>query len=756
MLVNLLDNAVKFTGTGGTVTLRVMIGDSLLAPEKNLRESGIRFEVEDTGVGISPEQMENIFQPFRQVGDSLCRPEGTGLGLTISRQLVELMGGRLRVTSEPAKGSLFYFEAVFPLAEMPGSEECFAQQEIAGHTGEPRKILVMDDNAENRLVLLSMLELPGFDVTLAENGKQGVEKAEKILPDCILMDLVLPVMSGLEAVKAIRQIPELRDTPIIAISASVFEVDRARSEIAGCDDFLPKPVDAGRLFSLIGKHLSLTWTYRESPAGQETPAPEPEIIPPPRHELEMLYELTRFGNLAYVKEKARKLEKTDGRYAPFVRKLCGHAKAFEDEPILKLLERFMGPQPEFSEAMKPSEMNDERHAVLIVDDNQMNVGALDSTLTSHGFEAITARNGAMGIRRAEFSGPGLILLDVMMPGMDGFETCSRLKADDRTKEIPVIFMTALSDLESKISAFKLGGVDYITKPFHEDEVLARVETHLTIHHLRKELTEQNRCLEERVREELEKRRKQERVIIQKSKIESMGRLAGGIAHEINQPLASLTMGIENILLKMRNRRIDDAYLEKGCGLLLGDTDRIRQIVDHIRIFSREQESAFFENVNVNEVVGNALRIIGAQYENHRVGITLELTDDIGLTLGNPYRLEQVLLNLLSNAKDALEENTDILGGSPEQRRIIIRTCETGENVSVSVEDNGKGIPEQDMEKIFEPFFTTKPPGKGTGLGLSIGHGIVREMNGDISVETEVGEYTKITISLPKIRRRDGR
>ena len=135
-------------------------------------------------------------------------------------------------------------------------------------------------------------------------------------------------------------------------------------------------------------------------------------------------------------------------------------------------------------------MDDKKNAVLIVDDNKSNIRLLISTLESHGFETITARSGSMGIRRAEFSGPDLILLDVMMPGMDGFETCRHLKANNKTKDIPVIFMTALINVENKLRGFQVGGVDYITKPFEEAEVMARVKTHLALRNTQKQLQEE--------------------------------------------------------------------------------------------------------------------------------------------------------------------------------------------------------------------------------------------------------------------------
>ncbi len=346
VLINLLGNAVKFTESTGTVTFRVRCGSTDDSVKKSGRSptASLCFEVEDTGIGISPEQTEKIFLPFEQVGDSKQRAEGTGLGLAISRQWVALMDGDIRVRSEPGKGSVFWFEAEFSVTEAPKEKRQTVQHEISGYKGESRKILMADDREENRLVLLNMLDPLGFDVILAENGKEGVDKAEETLPDFILMDMVMPVMSGFEAVKNIRNIQGMRDVPIVAISASVFELDRAKSEIAGCDDFIPKPVDAGRLFFLLEKHLSLNWIYRERPAEQETPVSslsDSELVLPPRHELEVLYELTMFGDMQKVQERMGYLEEIDPKYHAFAHKVRGFAKHFEDEPILALLEQYM-------------------------------------------------------------------------------------------------------------------------------------------------------------------------------------------------------------------------------------------------------------------------------------------------------------------------------------------------------------------------------------------------------------------------------
>jgi C4-dicarboxylate-specific signal transduction histidine kinase len=391
-------------------------------------------------------------------------------------------------------------------------------------------------------------------------------------------------------------------------------------------------------------------------------------------------------------------------------------------------------------------MKNEDNVILIVDDVSINIQMIREILNEDKvYKFLFATNGNQAVAVTRRVKPDLILLDIIMSGMNGFEVCEVLKSSPETADIPIIFLTAKTESEAIVRGFELGAVDYITKPFQKDELLARVRTHLKLRQSERALRENKKNLEQLVHEELEKRRKQEQLLIQKSKLESLGRVAAGIAHEINQPLAGIAMGVENILLRSMKKRIDKDYLKQECEFLLQDVDRIKHIIEHIRIFSREQQSVFLENVDIKEVVENALLMVGKQYENHNIKLSLELEENIAPVVGNKYKLEQALLNLLSNSKDALEDKS----GS-EAKLIKIRTCQDTEKICLEVEDNGKGISEEDMEKLFEPFFTTKSPDKGTGLGLSITYGIVKEMRGEISVQSKAGEYSKIKISLPKI------
>ncbi|WP_331645863.1 hybrid sensor histidine kinase/response regulator, partial [Piscinibacter sp.] len=266
VLLNLLDNAVKFTDRGH-VTLRVQEGSraesgAASAPQQPAR---LRFEVEDSGVGIAEEQLEASFQPFEQVGAVHRRAGGTGLGLAISRQLVRLMGSDIQVRSVVDQGTCFGFELALPRAET-GIESTPAARSVIGYHGEPKRVLVIDDMAENRALVNDFLAPLGFEIFEAENGKVGLAKAQSLRPDLILMDMVMPEMDGLEATRRLRREPELAAVPIISVSAIASNADRSSSLAAGANAFLPKPIDFDALTSEMGMLLRLAWIYAE-PSG---------------------------------------------------------------------------------------------------------------------------------------------------------------------------------------------------------------------------------------------------------------------------------------------------------------------------------------------------------------------------------------------------------------------------------------------------------------------------------------------------------
>jgi signal transduction histidine kinase/DNA-binding NarL/FixJ family response regulator len=347
VLLNLLGNAIKFTDQG-VVTLKIKGQEPLVQSTVNSlnKPIRIRFEVSDTGVGIGPEKLDQIFRPFEQVGDVKRRAEGTGLGLAITRQLVELMGGKLQVESTIHQGSIFWFEVSFPitqtLVETPSEPVGYA----IGYKGKTCTILVVDDKFENRLVLQNMLEPLGFKIVIAENGQEEVELAQTIKPDLILTDLVMPIKSGFEAIKEIRTIPEIQNTPIIAVSASVLDFDKNQSKSAGCNSFLPKPVDEQQLLNILQQYLDIEWIYEQNDQPETTQQPSnisnsKDWVIPPKEELEILYELAMFGSMRKIQDQTAYLEEINSEFIPFLSKVKEFSKNFQVEEIVEFVDKYL-------------------------------------------------------------------------------------------------------------------------------------------------------------------------------------------------------------------------------------------------------------------------------------------------------------------------------------------------------------------------------------------------------------------------------
>lgn len=340
ILLNLLGNAVKFTDSG-RVTFHVKSLPVKIA-NSNSSVCKFRFEINDTGPGISQEKLKKIFLPFEQLGNAQQRAAGTGLGLAISRQLVSLMNGEIQVKSELNKGSNFWFEIKLPVVDVEFESKEETEQIITGYKGQRRKVLVVDDKSYNRSFLIDVLNPLGFECFEADNGRTEIEKAIEIQPDIILTDLIMPVMTGFEAVQEIRKIPELKNVIIIAITASVFNMTQKQSKLAGCDAFLSKPVEIKQLTDYLKTFLKIDWIYEE-PFIEDITAEElkGQLIPPPQDELEKLLELALMGNMFQLQEQALELEKANPQYKTFARKLYQLAKNFQDKQLPDFIKSYL-------------------------------------------------------------------------------------------------------------------------------------------------------------------------------------------------------------------------------------------------------------------------------------------------------------------------------------------------------------------------------------------------------------------------------
>jgi CheY-like chemotaxis protein len=249
VLLNLLANAVKFTDNG-----EVML-------EVTSPASGrIRFEVRDTGIGIGPDQVGSLFQPFEQVGTVQRRREGTGLGLAISRELVHLMGGDLKVESRVGAGSTFWFELAMRIAS-PAPAVGASGLPVCGYTGAAKAVLVVDDDPQSRAVLVDLLAPLGFRVTEAADGFEALERARAVSFDLVLTDLSMPGMGGTELVSLLRQLADGKSLPIAVVSARGSEPHIWPSSPAPINGFLSKPINVDEVLATIGSLLGLEWTY---------------------------------------------------------------------------------------------------------------------------------------------------------------------------------------------------------------------------------------------------------------------------------------------------------------------------------------------------------------------------------------------------------------------------------------------------------------------------------------------------------------
>jgi two-component system, NtrC family, sensor kinase len=456
-------------------------------------------------------------------------------------------------------------------------------------------------------------------------------------------------------------------------------------------------------------------------------------------------------------------------------------------------------------------LSEKKHngAILIVDDNPTNLEVLSDTLIADGFQVAVALDGETALEQLKYYRADLIILDIMMPGINGFETCKRLQANPLTCDIPVIFATALSDVNYKVTGLSLGAVDYITKPFQCEEVLARIQIHLKLHKMDKVLKEQNLLLKQEILQrqtaenllkklnnELERRvhnrtvklsealQKLEQTQVQlvhSEKMSSLGRLVAGIAHEINNPMnfiyANLSYAKEynqNLLtlleLCQKNRtslpseiqhylkKIDFEYLQEDLPNILTSmevgAERISQIVLSLRNFSRLDE-ADKKFVDIHEGIESTLLILQERLkgraENKEIRVIREYGELLWIECYASH-LNQVFMNLLVNAIDVLSEQNSqsFLINKIEPATIWIRTEISHQDwVTISISDNGAGIPADVQSKIFDPFFTTKPVGKGTGLGLSISYQIIVEKHqGQLICCSETGKRTEFIIKLP--------
>ncbi|WP_414545356.1 response regulator [Nostoc sp. CCY0012] len=422
--------------------------------------------------------------------------------------------------------------------------------------------------------------------------------------------------------------------------------------------------------------------------------------------------------------------------------------------------------------------------ILLVDDNPNNLKVLSESIQGCGWKALMATDGESAIEQTEYAHPDLILLDIMMPGIDGFETCRRLKANSITQNIPVIFMTALSDAIDKVKGLEIGAVDYITKPFQQEEVIARLKLHLKISHL-------TRTLEQRVKERtaelsqsLRQLKQTQLQLIQSEKMSTLGQLVAGIGHEINNPVGCISGNRSHIeqyvndllrLLHLYQQKlphpdaeieelvaeIDLAYLTEDMPKLLASMGqgigRLKEISLSLRTFARSDMSSKVE-YQIHEGIDSTLMLLKHRLKGNSDRPKIQVVTKYGELppiACYPGQMNQVFMNIIANAIDAFDDlyqnhsNQKIAAAGTNTITITTSVERQQKTITICIEDNALGMAPDVQARIFEPSFTTKPVGKGTGLGLAISYQIIVDKhNGQIDCLSTFGQGTKFIFTLP--------
>jgi PAS domain S-box-containing protein len=560
---------------------------------------------------------------------------------------------------------------------------------------EKISILYVEDEEDIRLVYTPLLKKRTTKLYIAENGYIGLELFKKHKPDLVISDIRMPIMNGLEMTEEIKKLNQ--DVRILIMSAYSQPEYFIKAITLGVNGFLTKPIRKEQLFASIDEQFEIIETKQKIKIEEKKRFDVEFKLHKLNEELEMRVEKRTRAIRKQVTERkiaVEMLQESEEKY----RQIFENA----NDGILLTIDgvvKFINPKLYEITGFLPKEtiskpFTDFVHPSYREAVSNNHLGRLKGEKVDERYD-IQAYNKSGDLRWFELK-------------------------------------SALIKWESKPAV-----LTFVT------DITERKETAAELHEL-------NLRLENRVQEELKKIEAQQQLLIQKSKLESLGELAAGIAHEINQPLGGISLTLDNILYKLNEDKLTNDYLKEKLKQSFEDIDRIKMIINHIRLFSRDQDKEEYSKVDVHEVIDNALNMVKNQYQNLNIDFQLSLKADPSNILGNPYKLEQVLLNLFSNAKFAMDEKTSRKAKDKIAfvKKIKIDTYISGNEIQISVEDNGLGIPQNLIKNVFDLFFTTKPIDSGTGLGLSISYGIIKEMKGDIKINSLENEYTKMILILP--------
>ncbi|MBF0396379.1 MAG: response regulator [Desulfobacterales bacterium] len=407
-----------------------------------------------------------------------------------------------------------------------------------------------------------------------------------------------------------------------------------------------------------------------------------------------------------------------------------------------------------------------KNTILLIDDEELVVNHLAVFLEQEGYNVFKAHSGEQGLEVIENNKIDVVITDIKMKGMSGIEVLQRAKR--YYSDIEIIVVTGFKDEELSISALRAGAIDYINKPINLDELLFsiskaidRINLNRTRLYRYRELkiskdiiNKMNEELERRIQARTKELDKVQGQLFHTSKLATLGEMSAGLAHEINQPLGGISLISKTFRKLMQRNQLTNEEIEQGLNDIDSSVKRMDNIIRHIRTFAR-QDQLRFEKIDIRESIRNAFTLLDEQLRLHDIKVIKDFDENIPLIYGEPFQLEQVWLNIMVNARDAVDDNANRIKKDNLNELEYIKTIKIScrfdqaeNNIIVECNDNGIGISTENIVKIFDPFFTTKEVGRATGLGLSISYGIIQNHKGQIKAESIKGIGTTMTIKLP--------
>ncbi|MBF0595021.1 MAG: response regulator [Candidatus Omnitrophica bacterium] len=408
-----------------------------------------------------------------------------------------------------------------------------------------------------------------------------------------------------------------------------------------------------------------------------------------------------------------------------------------------------------------------KNTILIIDDEESVLLPLKRFLQKEDYEVFTAPSGKEGLSIIENSKIDILITDIHLGDMSGIEVLQNAKKF--YKDIEGIVVTGQKDEALAIESLRAGAGDYLTKPVNLDELLLSIQRAVQTINLNRDklyrgreikitseiIAKMNQELERRIDDRTKELSQTQAQLFQTSKLATLGEMSAGMAHEINQPLGGIALVCANIKKAMERGKFTEQMLVKDIADIEKSIQRITRVINHIRTFAR-QDTMKFLDVDIVSTINSALTLLEEQLRLHEIEIVLDFQKDLPVILGEPFQLEQVWINFMSNARDSMDEKgAKIKDGripfeGPYYKKLTITVTHDVENkcIRAAFADNGMGVSEENKKKIFEPFFTTKEVGKGSGLGLSITYGIVESHHGKLGVEGKEGEGATMYVLLP--------